>query len=310
MSAISPQQIAEFLHQHFDKNSSGVTFIGAGMFSQAYAFHTPTGDFVMRLNRDDEDFQKDRYAYSHFAGPGLPIPEPLLVGRFDRETCFCITKRCPGRTLNEWDGAILNRLTLPLFAALQTIHRIDVTQQAGWGLLDTQGVGLFASWPDYLRSFYNQKFSFAWETLFETTFMERDLAEQLRQQMEALLPFCPIEKYLVHGDFGFDNVISDGQAITAVLDWAEMRYGDFVYDVAYLEYWSDEIRYGDLFRTYWAEQNQSLPNFAERMSCYLLHIGLGSLVIAAIHHNEPAYQRVKARTWAALQQTGGSLAES
>ena len=36
--------------------------------------------------------------------------------------------------------------------------------------------------------------------------------------MDELLPYCTTQKHLVHGDFGFHNTISDGQAITGVLD--------------------------------------------------------------------------------------------
>ena len=47
-----------------------------------------------------------------------------------------------------------------------------------------------------------------------------------------------IKPYLLHGDYGFDNVLVDQGKISGVLDWANAKYGDFLYDVAWLDFWS------------------------------------------------------------------------
>jgi aminoglycoside phosphotransferase (APT) family kinase protein len=36
----------------------------------------------------------------------------------------------------------------------------------------------------------------------------------------------------VHGDFGSNNVLADGEHITGVVDWSEAMIGDPLYDVA------------------------------------------------------------------------------
>jgi hygromycin-B 4-O-kinase len=105
----------------------------------------------------------------------------------------------------------------------------------------------------------------------------------------------PADKSWVHGDFGFDNVMSDGKEITGILDWAESRLGDFAYDIAYLEFWSKNIPYKQLWLE-WAENKQvSISHFEKRMHCYLIHIGLGGLAIAAVRGDVEDYLRVKAR---------------
>jgi aminoglycoside phosphotransferase (APT) family kinase protein len=62
--------------------------------------------------------------------------------------------------------------------------------------------------------------------------------------MDELLLCCTTQKHLVHGDFGFHNTISDGQAITGVLDWADSRLGDFLYDVVTLTFLARVLRAG------------------------------------------------------------------
>jgi hygromycin-B 4-O-kinase len=113
--------------------------------------------------------------------------------------------------------------------------------------------------------------------------------------MREQLSFCSIDKHWVHGDFGFDNVMSCGNRITGILDWAESRIGDSIYDIAYLEFWSKNIPYQELWQE-WAESRKlCVWNFEERMQCYMIHIGLGGLAIAAIRDDIEDYSQVKAR---------------
>jgi hygromycin-B 4-O-kinase len=228
----------------------------------------------------------------------------VRLGQFDGHWHFAITTRCPGQTLEEMAEIDARRVVSNLFETLDVIRGIDVSGFRGWGLTDASGNGLFPSWPNYLLSQYNQKFDQQWTELARQTFLEKEVYETFFREMEQLLPYCPAEKYLVHGDFGFDNVVSDGQRITGVLDWAECRLGDYVYDIAYLDFWSRQIPYGNLWYDYATARGYDVPHFTERMRCYMLNISLGSLVIAAAQEDEWDYIRVRERTYSVLQQPG------
>ncbi|MEP0981030.1 aminoglycoside phosphotransferase family protein [Leptolyngbya sp. AS-A5] len=156
---------------------------------------------------------------------------------------FAITEQCPGRTLNDLEPRLIQPTLPSLFEALHAIHTLDSSNYTGWGLTDASGNGRFASWQEYLLSFYNQKFAFTWDQLFEHTVMEQAFFKTVFAAMQIVLPFCSTAKYWVHGDFGFDNVMSNRQRVTGVLDWAESRLGDYVYDIAYLEFWSENVCY-------------------------------------------------------------------
>ena len=54
----------------------------------------------------------------------------------------------------------------------------------------------------------------------------------MMQNYLKLIEYCPEEHKLVHGDFGSNNVLTDGQKITGVLDWDCALYGDPLFDVA------------------------------------------------------------------------------
>ncbi len=294
--AIDSATVGEFLQTNFHKRAACVSWIGSGLFSQAFSFTVEQQAFVFRLNAWEEDFQKDAFACDRFSTPALPIPRVVRIGRFDETQYFAIAERCEGQTIQVMDELQVRNVIAELFNALDIIHGIDISTYTGWGLTNAVGNGLFETWQDYLLSLYNQKFVFDWSKLIQHTFLEQDVYEAFLEAMKQLLPYCPLEKYLVHGDFGFDNVISDGKQITGVLDWAESRLGDFVYDIAYLDFWSEDIPYGALWREDAASRGRDVLHFEERMQCYMLHIGLGSLAIAAIKGDEEDYIWVRERT--------------
>jgi hygromycin-B 4-O-kinase len=301
MFAVDSIQVGEFLQANFDERVTTVSLIGAGMFSQAFSFTVDQHALIFRLNASEEDFQKDAFAFQHFSAPTVPIPRLLRIGRFDNTRHFAITTRCPGQTLQAMDERAVRTLVPQLFQTMNAIHHTDVSGYTGWGLTDTTGHGRFASWNQYLLSFYDQKFAFAWPELIHQTFLEQEVYQTFFNAMKPLLAYCPTEKYLVHGDFGFDNVLSDGQHITGVLDWADARLGDFVYDLAYLDFWSKDIPYGALWQEEATASGNRVPHFEERMRCYMLHIGLQGLAIAELTANKPSYVRIRERTRAVLQ---------
>jgi hygromycin-B 4-O-kinase len=298
---IDVPSIAAFLKSHLDLKASNIEKIGAGMFSQAFSFKIEQQAFVIRLNTGPEDFQKDVFAHQHFSSK-LPIPKIIEWGRFNQQYYFAIAQRCVGNTLNTLEQTSLEPIVPHLFETLYALQSFDTSNYSGWGLTDASGHGRFPSWEEYLLSFYNQKFAFTWEQLFDQTCMEREVYNSYFAAMQAYLPFCATDKYWVHGDYGFDNVASCGERITGVLDWAESRLGDYVYDIAYLAFWSKTIPYKDLWQL-WAERKGiEIDHFDKRMICYFLHIGLGSLAIAAVRDDIEDYTQVKTRMQTVTQQ--------
>ena len=292
--------VSQFLQANFHRDIASVQWIGSGWFSSAFSFTIGEEAFILRVNSYLEDLQKDAFAYQHFASARLPIPRVVLLGQFDETRHFCITERCSGRTLNDLDKATVRKVVPRLFETLDAIHRVDVSDYAGWGLTDANGNGRFDSWTDYLLSLHNQKFTHRWSTLQQHPFWEKDVHEAFFEEMRRLLPYCSSDKYLIHRDYGFDNVMSDGQTITGVLDWADCGLGDFVFDIAWLDFFSQEIPYGELWSDYAAAKGYDVPNLPERMRCYMLWIGLDSMASVAVKENERSYIRHRERTRSVL----------
>jgi hygromycin-B 4-O-kinase len=105
-----------------------------------------------------------------------------------------------------------------------------------------------------------------------------------------LLGSCPEERKLVHGDFGSNNVLVDGTAVTAVIDWDNAMYGDPLYDIATTHFWAPWLRCMQIADDYWQKELAEPPAFRERVQCYALHLGL----IEFVGHSVPGQARMLA----------------
>ncbi len=181
-----------------------------------------------------------------------------------------------------------------LITTLDTIHHVDVSDTQGYGCIGDDGVGLSASWR---QRFVNMKeeepewdFYGKWHGMFEQTFLERGFFFDTYERMMSLLDYVPEERYLVHGNYSFSNLLVHEGRITAVLDWIDSSYGDFVCDIASLSFWLPEARFPELFRQHYAAQGVSVPAYDERLLCYQYAIGLDALRFYAKANRPDAYQ--------------------
>lgn len=234
----------------------------------------------MRLNsapHADGSFARDDYAARHFASPNLPVPRIVARG-VTEEWHYAISDRAPGRTLVDCEPDERRALLPALLDTLEAIGEADTSASTGYGDWGSDGNGKFQSWQAFLADIiedHDEGYYANWHRLFDESFLERDVFERVYERLLQLSEDCPDIRALVHNDFQFENVVTDGERITGVIDWANALYGDPLYDVAWLGWlaahpgwWFDDgveillARFGDA------------PGFETRVACYELHIGL------------------------------------
>lgn len=314
MTDIKPQldesDVIGLLRGHFAGAIEGLAVVTGGQVAQTYAFSADGQDYIIRFNRHmATTFEKEALIYGRYASPRLPIPPIVHLGRLDG-LHYAISRRMPGKSLMALPPAE-NEVLLPaLLDTLDAIHACDVADQPGYGIFGDNGVGLFRSWRDYLSAIREEDpewdFYGKWHVLFDTTFLERDVFELIYSRMASLLEFCPEEKWLVHGGYGFGNVLAHQGRISGVLDWIDAKYGDFVYDVAWLDFWSPQQNFPARCAERYARQGIGMPHFAERMRCYECYIGLDALRFFAKSANEGAYRGTREQILSLLRQDAGA----
>jgi hygromycin-B 4-O-kinase len=291
---VAHEQVAALLRRELGVEVRGLRLLKGGQLSQAFGFGTDAGEFVVRFNKNSTGFERDRYAAEHFASPALPIPRIVMTGEADG-LGFAISEFAPGGHLHVRPPGEYLRLLPQALDALDALHRIDPGDVVGYGYWQEPGRGRWPTWRRYLETVIEEEaegFFAGWHRLFTESFLERDLYESAYRRMLELAAACPDERWILHGDFGFDNVLSDGERITGVIDWSDLAYGDFVYDLARIDLFSANPAVTELLRVRYAA---TTPNYAERLACYQCWTSLNGLRFYALADNRAAYDWARQR---------------
>jgi hygromycin-B 4-O-kinase len=283
-------EVAEaFAQQHFGVPELSLKRIADGELAQAFLFDLPDGPKVLRVRTgDNSGFLKDRFAHNHFNSTSIPVPKILEIGEIEDGLFYAVSERAPGKPLDKFTHAEMDKLMPELISTLDAIHATRPTGD-GAGNWDADGTGSFNSWRESVESNLHLDDD-------ETTaaaFYDHDLANGVREDINALLNFVPADLGLIHGDYGFNNALSDGNTITGVIDWDHSAYGDFLFDVAWLDFWVDKQGYAEAFKKHYVEQGREVSHFDERITCYKLLIGLGSLGFFARSRQAGKYEFAK-----------------
>ena len=287
--------IFQLLHESFVEPIQAFAPVESGLIARVFSFRVGKTDYILRFTQSNMgSYQKELFVSQNLVAANVPIPDIVKTGSVG-ELFYAISKKMPGRELNTLSKDEYFQ-TLPSHAeTLCGIHQTDICQQPGYGDLDENGVGNHPSWEAWLLSVNQENpedFYGMWHTMFENTFLDRPFFELVYDHMADLFQFLPQKRYLVHGDYGYNNVLAENGQITAVLDWEHARYGDFVYDIAWISFWRQEYNLPEYFKSYYAEQGMDVTHFEQRLACYTCYMGLDGMRFFAKTNNPDAYQAV------------------
>lgn len=279
------EKVLPFIEHNYGKILE-LEYIGSGFFSKAYLVSFLDKRKVLKISNNDADFKKDDFAHRFFNSHDIPVPKVEHIKILDKNTCIAVVELCFGKTYDDLNHKEKENLLPGVFSTLSSIHGVTVKKYKGFGSVDINFNGQHSSWNEWLHDRRNHKVEYNWSTIAARSFFDRKLYNELEEALERLSIYTPEEKYLVHGDFGFDNLLVDNITITGVIDWAESKLGDFLFDVAWLDFWEDEINFSDVYYDMYKKSNFNVTRYRERINCYLVNIGLSSLAFAAHREDE------------------------
>ena len=279
---LTQKEITAFLQKQLAGEADNIHPLVEGEESQAVSYEHAEKEYVIRINKSIIGFQKDAYAYSHFHSARIPIPEVIQLGYIDEHHAFCLTEKMPGSTLQDVDARTLKQLLQPTTEAWLALAECSIHHTSGFGDFDAYGQGTYETWQHFLLSILDPQLH-NWSHILppenQTTF------EEISTVFTSFVKYCPEERSLIHGDFGANNILTDGQRITAVLDWENAKYGDPLFDVANTFFWSSWLDCMTAQVTYFEPYLVELPNSHERLLCYQLHIGMAEIYDATMHED-------------------------
>ncbi|MCA9889543.1 MAG: phosphotransferase [Anaerolineae bacterium] len=306
MSLTVPDErvVQELLARHFD-HIDGLTPLNMGQTILAYRFAVGGRGYILRLSSASivDRLRLERLIAEYFASEALPIPATIIIGEYAGFE-YGISLQAPGQPLESLPRPDVAAFIPAILATSDALCRADVSRTSGYGWLDWRGHGQFPTWSAHLLSIIEEaptdSFYGRWHRLFAESFLEHDVFMTIYQAMADLVPYCPEDRYLVHGNFSLPNLIGQHKRITGVIDWADVRYGDFVFDMASLALWYPELGFATHFTNHIARQGLAVPHLPQRLRCYQLYIGLDALRFFAKQNHLQMYQWTKDRLLAIL----------
>jgi hygromycin-B 4-O-kinase len=275
-----------FAGARYGQRASGLRALGAGEWSRAYALVLDGLDRVIRFGPYAEDFRKDSVMAAH-GGPALPVPAVIDIGPAG-DGYFAVSERAHGEALDDLDGAGMRAALPGLLGALDAIAAVDVAGGQGYGIWAPDGTGPEATWADALLAVSQESERVrGWRAALAASPVGVGQFDRAHARLRELAGDLRGQRHLIHGDLLNRNVLVRGERITAVLDWGNAMYGDWLYDAAWLIYWWPWYpRWLDIditaeLRSHWERRGVLPAGLDRRLTACLLHIGLDAMSYCA-----------------------------
>jgi hygromycin-B 4-O-kinase len=271
---------------HYGQRAAAVVPLGAGEWSQAYAFVLDGREAVIRFGQHVEDFRKDQ-AMAAYSCPALPVPAVLEIGAAG-DGYFAVSERAYGDLLDGLDGLGMRTALPGLLASLDALRAIDVSGTHGYGLWTAGRAGPLPSWAQALLAISQETPRVpGWQAALAASPVGIRPFNQGYARLRELAEGLPGERHVIHGDLVNRNVLVQGTRITAVIDWGNALYGDWLYDAAWLIYWWpwfpqwQDIDITAELERHWEQHGGMPPSLDHRLQACLLHIGLDAMAYNA-----------------------------
>jgi len=277
--------VLKIIEQVFKKKPVKVEPIGNGVTSKAYSFKIKNLEYVFRIAESQNGYKKEESLFKLITYFDKTAPRIYKVGQIGKKF-FSISKRCKGVMADKIDFNNPDKLMLNFVKKVYSYHTLSLKNTAGYGNINLDGIGLNNNWGEYILE----------QKQFVSEYWDKDYFDFCRSKIQTIIKKLPNTRSLIHGDLGFNNVLVDKNKITGIIDWNDAKFGDFVYDIAYVSFWSKRTDYSKLFYEYYKTQGGlDLNNFRTRMGCYSIHIGLNLLNFFAKINDKKMFDFVKLR---------------
>jgi hygromycin-B 4-O-kinase len=302
---LSNVEVQAFLVERFGASVRNLASVGHGEWSKAFTFEAEGGEFVVRFSDFESDFEKDRVA-AEYASDDLPIPRVLDIG-----TAFggfyALSRRATGAFVDDIDGPQMQVLLPALFRALDAARLVDLSATTGYGIWKPERTAPHATWRDALLDVANDwpdSRIHGWRERLSASPTGSGPFELALSRLGELVEVCPAQRHLVHADLLNYNVLVADHRISAVLDWGNAMYADYLFDVAWFAFWAPwypawkDVDFAAEAARHYAAIGLDVPHLEARLTCYLVYIGLDAQAYNAFKGEErwPALEATARRT--------------
>ena len=296
---IDSKMVTNLLRDDLQIDFDHLKEVSGGQIARTYSLDIDGRACILQFNEQNmsQGCLNELFFRERFLQNGIPVRFVLHEGDF-AGLHFTVAVKVQGKGLIQIPLSEFISVLPSVMDILLSISSIDVSDTSGYGWLDGNKNGKFASWQEHLRQVRDEEpgeFYDRWHGLFDSTFLDRNLFDDFYKKMEDRLDLTPSSRELVHGGFGYGNVVVNDRQISGVLDWQDARYGDHIFDLAYMINWLDRSLQEACVNVYQEsirKIGRSEAHLEDRIKCYWYYIGLDGLRFAAKTENEGFYKAV------------------
>ncbi len=277
--AVTPEQLELFLREGY-ADLTDVTTLQRGNHSVTVSFVSCTDPLIARVGKDPVAYERDALVYAWAQGhPAINAPQVIERGEFPGGLFYAVSRRADG---THHDGtpypSVLN--------ALDAIHNLDISHTSGYGTFDARGHAAHRTWELALSA----TIAPAQESRCEQNWWSPQPGRQAADALAGLLA-VPLgaPRSLLHGDFGFYNLLMNDEDVSAVIDWGLAQFGDPLYDLARLAFWAPMGTRRDAAGLWTERHDVKLASVIRRLRACELAVCCSMLAYAARNADRGCY---------------------
>jgi hygromycin-B 4-O-kinase len=285
--------VARILEDYTGFPPREITLMSTGQISSTFQCLVRDETLLVQFNQANmsSGVTKERFFRDRLQSVGVPLREVIQDGTY-QGLKYTIAKKSRGNGLTSLPPAEFVSVLPAVYDILLAISSVDMTGTQGYGGFNESGFGPDETWQMYLSKIRDEEpgqFFGNWHEMFDTTFLEKDRFEAYYSQMMRHINFIPVPRLLVHGAFGYDNVLIENGKVTAVLDWQDAKFGDPLFDIAYLDFWLSSFNLLESYKTYCAEHGIHYSDYRDRVLASKYYNALSAMLFFAKINNRDAY---------------------
>lgn len=217
-----------------------------GQMNEVYDVTTESGHrLIVRISHEEDPrFEAERWAMDAARLRGVPTPRVLLVEAAQGETgsiTFCVEERLPGVPLDSLLTKGAERPERAITQIGEVLGRIHSVAVEGFGYLQADGRGWDIPFSQIMLDLLGKEAELQ-QAALRWSIPSRKVEQGLRLLEAHACLYEWDAPVLVHGDFGPDHILVEGDRITGILDFQECSGNHPVLDLAHWDgYWDEAI---------------------------------------------------------------------
>lgn len=275
----SEDTIQAILKQTLNKQASSYDRIIAGEVNEVYMLHfQDSDDLILRIGHNESrTFAAETWAIERAGKAGVPVAKILGIGTINgdgKQLNYSLQEKILGERFDTllWakqiEPARAQRITEQAGEVLAKIH--GVTATTGYGTIDEQGHGRFATIEDWIQHHIAKKSDY--ERLFKLHGMSDSTFDAVITKLRTATDLFEPKPHLLHVDFGPKHIfVDDEDNITGVIDFERAESGDVATDFASWHFWFDKTVPTEWLNTGYKRVSSLGDNFEARLQIVKLN---------------------------------------